>query len=190
MNLLPPLSFAASAPPEAELPPAEPGGLLDWEQAWQRLQERAEPAEPPPFGAPLPLPPALPLRPDLPPPTPTVVGAIDAMATATVQRLQAAAPLAEAAAAVPAAGQVWQVELPGAAGPGWQLRIEQARPQAPLQLELRVPLPLQMQARQQLGELDRRLREAGHDTLRARCSDRPGAPRRTGPLEETQERAR
>jgi hypothetical protein len=188
VNLLPPLSFTASAPPEAEPAPAACEGLEDWQQAWRRLHELPEPAEPAePLSLATPLPP---LRPDVPLPPPSVVGAVGAVeATATVSRLQAAAPLAEAAAARPADGQVWQVELPGAVGPAWQLRIEQARPQAALQLELRVPLPLQLQARQQLGELDRRLREAGHDTLRARLSDRPGAPRRTGPLDETQELA-
>jgi hypothetical protein len=68
--------------------------------------------------------------------------------------------------------RVWQVELP-AAQPGWQLRVEQLQPQAPLRLDLSVPLALQPHARRQLAELDKRLREAGHDVLGARLGDAP-----------------
>ncbi|HEY8878602.1 MAG TPA: hypothetical protein VIN03_13630 [Roseateles sp.] len=74
--------------------------------------------------------------------------------------------------------RVWQVELPGA-GPAWQLQVQQAQPQAPLNLELRVPPVAQSQARQQLGDLDKRLRDAGHDVLRSRLRDSRGR----GPVE-------
>jgi hypothetical protein len=79
--------------------------------------------------------------------------------------------------------RVWQVELP-AAGPAWQLRVEQAQPQAPLNLELRVPPVAQLQARQQLGDLDRRLREAGHDVLRTRLRDAARTDKRSRPVDE------
>lgn len=79
--------------------------------------------------------------------------------------------------------RVWQVELPGAAGPAWQLQVQQAQPQAPLNLELRVPPVAQSQARQQLGDLDKRLRDAGHDVLRSRLRG-ARAPSRRWPVDE------
>ncbi len=88
--------------------------------------------------------------------------------TPTAERIAAAArEVGAPAPALPAAARVWQVELPSS-GSSWQLRVEQAQPQAPLKLELHVPAVLQTQARQQLGDLDKRLRDAGHDVLRSR----------------------
>ncbi len=97
-----------------------------------------------------------------------------ALASPTAQRVEALRRLAEPA---PLA-RVWEVDLP-AAGPAWQLRVQQAQPLAPLSVELRVPAVVQVQARQQLGELDRRLREAGHDLLRPRLR----TSRSSGPVE-------
>lgn len=87
--------------------------------------------------------------------------------TVTAQRMDA---LLTQAPVTPS--RVWQVELP-AAQPGWQLRVEQLQPQAPLRLDLSVPLALQPQARRQLAELDKRLREAGHEVQGTRLSDSP-----------------
>jgi hypothetical protein len=56
--------------------------------------------------------------------------------------------------------------------------------QAPLNLELRVPPVAQLQARQQLGDLDRRLREAGHDVLRTRLRDAARTDKRSRPVDE------
>lgn len=88
--------------------------------------------------------------------------------SATAARLaEAAQQIGTPPAAAAALTQTWQVELPACA-PGWQLHIEQARPQAPLALELRVPPVLAAAAQQQLADLDRRLRDAGHELLRSR----------------------
>lgn len=97
-----------------------------------------------------------------------------ALASPTAQRVEALRQLAEPGPL----GRVWEVDLP-AAGPAWQLCVEQAQPLAPLSVELRVPAVVQAQARQQLGELDRRLREAGHDLLRPRLR----TSRSRGPVE-------
>jgi len=88
--------------------------------------------------------------------------------TATAERvIEAVRQIGEAAPAPIPAARVWQLELP-AVGQAWQLHVEQAQPQAPLNVELRVPPVAQTQARQQLADLDKRLREAGHDVLRSR----------------------
>lgn len=134
----------------------------DWRGAYQRLQAQAlEPAEPQAPDTPLPLQPAA-ARSEAPAPAPDLPPAAALPPTPTVQRVEAL--LAQA----PMAPQrVWQVELPSA-GAGWQLRVEQAQPQAPLLLELRVPAVLQPQARRQLADLDKRLRDTGHDVLASR----------------------
>lgn len=139
--------------------PPEPGPAEhDWRGAYQRVQAQ----EPLPSEAPLPLLPVGPRADAPPPPTPDAPPAAALPPTPTVQRVEAL--LAQA----PMAPQrVWQVELP-AAGAGWQLRVEQAQPQAPLLLDLRVPAVLQTQARRQLADLDRRLRDTGHDVLSSR----------------------
>jgi len=97
--------------------------------------------------------------------------------TATAERvIEAVRQIGEAAPAPIPAARVWQLELP-AVGQAWQLHVEQAQPQAPLNVELRVPPVAQTQARQQLGDLDKRLREAGHDVLRSRLrTDRKRGP--------------
>lgn len=165
--------------------PVDPG----WLEAYLRLraeapQEREPTPEPlpPVWPAALP-PPALPPAPVRPEP------AAVAPVTPTAQRLDAVRRLDEPALSAPPAARVWQVELPGVAGmtgaapgaePGWQLRIEQPQPLAPLSLTLQVHAQAQPLARQQLADLDRRLRLAGHDILRARCHD--GTPRAPGAL--------
>lgn len=201
---LPPLSLASTRVPAAPEPAGQPPEPMQrppasrerddarqWHSAYERLL-----AEDAPEGRPaadfldapeapalplLPPPPVLPVRPEMAPPAPPS-GLAPASATAQRLAAQAAAPLA--GASLPSGGgdvlRVWQVELPAVGpGPGWQLHVEQARPLAPLVLDLRVPAAAQLPARHQLAELDRRLREAGHDTLAARCSDRagPGARR-------------
>lgn len=101
-------------------------------------------------------------------------------ASPTVARMAAGLrQLAEPAPLAPSLARTWQVELPATA-PGWQLQIAQAHPQAPLALELRVPPALALQAQQQLGDLDRRLRDAGHELVRSRlrAGSRPGDRRR------------
>ena len=110
-----------------------------------------------------------------------------APATATTERVEALRQLAEAPAATQPAARVWQVDLPttlGVAGPGWQLHVEQAQPQAPLALDLRVPPAAQTQARQQLSDLDKRLRDAGHDVLRPRVRDASRSSKRSRPVDE------
>lgn len=159
--------------------PVDPG----WLEAYLRL--RAEtPLEREPTPEPLPpvWPAALPL-PALPPAPVRPEPAAVTPATPTAQRLDAVRRLAEPAPAAAPLARVWQVELPGAAPgaePGWQLRIEQPQPLAPLSLTLQVHAQAQPLARQQLADLDRRLRLAGHDILRARCHD--GTPRAPGAL--------
>lgn len=97
--------------------------------------------------------------------------ALPVEATVAAARIAALRALPE-----PGPVRVWQVELP-LAGPTWHLQLAQAHPQAPLELALRVPAVAQSQAREQLVDLDRRLREAGHDVQRARLR----TPRRPGP---------
>ncbi|MDR7333394.1 hypothetical protein [Roseateles asaccharophilus] len=124
---------------------------------------RAEAPEP--QSPAVPQPSLLPRVPQLPPEpslAPTPQGP-----TVTVQRIEA---LLSQQPLPPS--RVWQVEL-SAAQPGWQLRVEQLQPQAPLRLDLSVPAALQPQARRQLAELDKRLREAGHDVLGVRLHDSP-----------------
>lgn len=162
--------------------PATPLGA-DWLAAYLRLRgDDAPPREP--TAEPLPLWAAALPRPAVPaaPPRPEPAGL--APATPTAQRLDAVRRLAEPAPVAVPAARVWQVELPGAVAatdpvtgsePGWQLRIEQAQPLAPLSLTLQVPAQAQPLARQQLADLDRRLRLAGHDILRPGCEG--GTPR-------------
>ena len=90
---------------------------------------------------------------------------------------EAARQVAEPAACAPDTARLWQVALPGAAPglAGWQLQITQPHPQAPLMLDLRVPPAQGLQARQQLADLDRRLRESGHDLLRTRLRRADGS---------------
>jgi hypothetical protein len=178
-----PLLLSMALPLQRLALPAQPQGPNldaiepDWRSAYQRWGGAGTPAddaqaetgeaplqampEPPPW-----------LLQALTPPVPRDT-------VADVAPVRAAVPQTPAAQRVEALRQlgepdplarVWQVELP-AAGPAWQLRVEQAQPQAPLNLELRVPPVAQLQARQQLGDLDRRLREAGHDVLRTRLRD-------------------
>lgn len=99
-------------------------------------------------------------------------------ASPTVARMaEAARRIAEPVPTAGATLRIWQVELPGAA-PGWQLHIEQQQPQAPLALELRVPPVVAAHAQQQLADLDRRLRDAGHELLRSRLRQGGRAERR------------
>lgn len=147
----------------------------NWQQAYRRVSARQEdsPREgehdaAAPAGAPLasgwPMPDAgAPREP---------VGQV-APASATAMRMaEAARQVAAPAPAATDGGRLWQIDLPGSA-PGWRLEITQAQPQAPLALELRVPAVMALTAQQQLADLDRRLRDGGHELLRSRL--RPGA---------------
>lgn len=145
---------AADAPSPPEPGPSEPAWLNAYQQ--RLLQQDPAPAEPLPV---------LGLKPHTPEPELPRVAAL--APTETVQRVEAL--LVQAPVAPP---RVWQVELP-AAGPGWQLRVEQAQPQAPLLLDLRVPAVLQTQARRALADLDKRLRDTGHDVLSSRLQGQP-----------------
>ena len=155
------LALPELAPPPVDArDPSEP----DWRQAYLRLREQqpheAEPALPMPALSPAPREPA---------PEAAAVGPVPA--TPTMQRLEAARQLAEPVPTAAPLARSWQVELPAGGGTAWRLQVEQAQPLAPLNLELRVPPVAQTQARQQLGDLDKRLREAGHDVLRSRLRD-------------------
>ncbi|MGQ3096307.1 MAG: hypothetical protein ACT6RP_22855 [Roseateles sp.] len=182
----PGLASPEALPPQAPPVPAhatEP----DWRNALLRLraqdEETTRTPEPEPESRPLATLPVTPTPPQPAPDVPAPVGAVTP-STPTTEKLVALQQLAEAnTTAVPLA-RTWQVELPAtAAGPTWQLHVEQAQPLAPLNLALRVPPAAQSQARQQLSDLDRRLREAGHDVLRPRLSDvRSG--KRFPPLDE------
>lgn len=185
MNLLPfPFLLTLPVPPQRPTPGGQPltppdATEPDWRSAY--LRWRGDEEEPP---TPLPEPPppmlqalAAPAPRDEPAPDVAAPRALPAMPTPAAERVDALRQLAEPG---PLA-RVWQVELP-AAGPAWQLRVEQVQPQAPLVLELRVPPAAQPQARQQLADLDRRLREAGHDILRPRV--RAAADKRQRPVDE------
>lgn len=179
------------APPHADA--VEP----DWRHAYQRSRDAGTPTqaeaqtqtgsetESETERAPEPLPEPLPLLQALTPPPPReavpVVAEVRSAVpqTPAAQRVEALRQLGEPGALA----RVWQVELP-AAGPAWQLRVEQAQPQAPLSLELRVPPVAQLQARQQLGDLDKRLRDAGHDVLHPRLRDTSRGARRSRPVDE------
>lgn len=149
--------------------PAAPRGLGESPRRAAGPLPRADDS-PAPQAPPMPLPLAGDAKPEVAESRP----APPAPASPTTERIEALRQLNEPA---PVA-RVWQVELPGA-GPAWQLQVQQAQPQAPLNLELRVPPVAQSQARQQLGDLDKRLRDAGHDVLRSRLRD----SRRRGPVE-------
>jgi hypothetical protein len=141
--------------------------------------DTAPPAALETLAAPLPTPaPWALLRQHGAPPAGAVRGAEPPSATAA-RLAEAAQQIGTPPAAAAGLPQTWQVELPACA-PGWQLHIEQARPQAPLALELRVPPLLAAAAQQQLADLDRRLRDAGHELLRSRLrhAGREGARRR------------
>ncbi|RZL98173.1 MAG: hypothetical protein EOP73_23315 [Variovorax sp.] len=189
----------------ADAQPVEPdagadAGALDWQSAWQRVraqdeeaqqeqQDHEPPGDQPQVAAPLgPLVPFVPPAPARLPPEPPAEGApvrALAPATPTTERMAALQQLAETHPATGPLARVWQVELPAAvAGPAWQLRVEQAQPLAPLGLELRVPSVAQLQARQQLSDLDKRLRDAGHDVLRPRLRDTSRSARRSRPVDE------
>lgn len=171
-------------PPDAAAP--------DWRSALLRLRQRAQDEETLPAPAPAPERPAEPLallpplaltpRP-VPPEAPAPVSGL-APATPTTRKIDALRQLADAPPAAVPVARAWQVELPGAvAGAAWQLHVEQAQPKAPLTLVLQVPPAAQAQARQQLGELDKRLRDAGHDVLRPRVTDARSG-KRFPPLDE------
>lgn len=170
------------AAPEAAPSPVRhrDAGEPDWRSAYQRLREQ-DPTEPE-IPSPMPLVPTAP-RPD---PAPDTTPAVGILPTPTAARVEAARRLAEPQAEVVAATRTWQVELGATAGTAWQLRVEQAQPLAPLQLELRVPPVAQSQARQQLGDLDKRLREAGHEVLRSRLRDATRTDKRSLPVDEVQ----
>lgn len=170
---------AAAALPEAAPQPvaARDAGEPDWRQAYQRLREQ-EPREPEPS---LPL---LATPPRAPHEAAAETAAVRALpATPTVERLEAIRQLAEPTPTAAPLARSWQVELPTAGGAAWRLQVEQAQPQAPLNLELRVPPVAQTQARQQLGDLDKRLRDAGHDVLRSRLRDASRTDRRQLPVD-------
>lgn len=169
---------------EGATPPVTPrdAGEPDWQSAYQRRREEEQPAEPdavpsllgllPAMSAPMPLPleaaPVAEVR--------AASAAPDA--TATTARIDAVRQLADANPAATPVARSWQVELPGTrTGTAWQLHIEQAQPQAPLNLALHVPPVAQSQARQQLSDLDKRLRDAGHDVLRPRVRAARGGKR-------------
>jgi hypothetical protein len=174
---------APAATPDAAPPPAsdrDRSAEPDWRSAYLRLRER-EPTEPAPVLPVL----AVLARPSRQPaPEVAEVRSAAATPTATAARLEAVRLLAQPGPSAPSQARVWQVELP-AAGPGWQLHLEQAQPLAPLAMELRVPKAAQSQARQQLGDLDKRLREAGHDVLRPRVRT-ARAGQRSRPVDEAQ----
>lgn len=171
----------ARAPRAAPHPEAEPG----WQQAYRQAREpaacgddeqRSVPDRDTPAPEPLPtwlMPPLTP--PALPVPTPVLAAGRVEPASATATRMaEAARQVAAPPMPTPALAQLWQVQLPGSAA-GWQLQIVQAQPQAPLALELRVPPAQALQAQHQLADLDRRLRDGGHELLRSRI--RPGTRR-------------
>jgi hypothetical protein len=173
------LPHTRSAPRTA----AEP----DWRSAYQRRRAQdEEPAAEPTADAWNAVPPLAAWVPrEAAPDVPAVRAAVPA--TATTERVEALRQLAEAPAAAQPVARVWQVDLPatpGVAGPGWQLHVEQAQPQAPLALDLRVPPAAQTQARQQLSDLDKRLRDAGHDVLRPRVRDAARSSKRSRPVDE------
>ena len=157
----------------------------DWRSALLRRRaqddEATAPAEPVPVASLL-------VTPTPPPQTPQAPTAVSAVApsTPTTEKIDALRQLTDAHPAAAAVARSWQVELPAsAAGPAWQLHIQQAQPLAPLNLELRVPPAAQSQARQQLSDLDKRLREAGHDVLRPRVSQARDSKRSAPPDEVT-----
>jgi hypothetical protein len=167
----PPTPHAHPTSP-APAAPTEPG----WQQAYRRVSARQD--DSPREGEPDATAPAVDTVPTFVPLTPgqpmaeapaprEPVGQV-APASATALRMAEAAR--QVAAPAPAAvdgARIWQIELPGTA-PGWQLQITQAQPQAPLALELRVPAVMALPAQQQLADLDRRLRDGGHELLRSR----------------------
>lgn len=168
---------ALMASAEAALPttpaPLPTHAAPDWQSALLRRRAQDDDfdeadglAEPTPLAPPLAA-----LLPAAPPDAPVPVGGL-APTTPTTEKIDALRQLADAAPAAVPVARAWQVELPAAAaGAAWQLHIEQLQPAAPLNLELRVPPAAQSQARQQLADLDKRLRDAGHDVLRPRLGD-------------------
>lgn len=160
---------------------AEPGWQLAYRQARQPAssadderrpapEDDAQPHEPlPTWLMPTLTPPASPA-----PPPAQAPGRIETASPTAARMAEAAREVATPPVPTSALTQHWQVELPGSAA-GWQLQIVQAQPQAPLALELRVPPAQALQAQHQLADLDRRLRDGGHELLRSRI--RPGARR-------------
>jgi len=173
----------AMATPQA-LPPQdahrETGDESDWRNAYLRLREQ-DPCETEPV---LPVLPVMVRATRDPASETTEVRSVSA--TPTMERLAAMRQLGEPRPLANPEARIWQVELPAAAGPAWQLHVEQAQPLAPLNLELRVPQVAQSQARQQLGELDKRLRDAGHDVLRSRLRDGARTDKRRRPVDEVE----
>ncbi|RZA10473.1 MAG: hypothetical protein EOP93_24730, partial [Lysobacteraceae bacterium] len=104
----------------------ESGDENDWRSAYLRLREQ-DPAELEP------LPPVLPaLARTTHEAAPEVAEVRSVTSTPTIERLEVMRLLAESnPAAVPGA-RIWQIDLPAASGPAWQLHVEQAQPQAPL----------------------------------------------------------
>lgn len=189
------LQAGASADALPQAPDARgEAGEPDWQSAWQRVRAQGEDRDQE-QGQDKEESPEAPATPSFVPPVPAwvprdlapEVAGLRAMAptTPTTERMAALQQLAEPGPATVPGGRVWQVALPAAgAGPAWQLRVEQAQPLAPLSLELRVPPVAQLQARQQLGDLDKRLRDAGHDVLRPRVRDTSRSARRSRPVDE------
>ncbi|MGM9482132.1 hypothetical protein ACS5PN_13170 [Roseateles sp. NT4] len=166
------------SPATAEaLPIPQESGAWGWRNAGSGLRNESETA------AIEPTPPAtvglLP-TPGMPEPALTHIAPLSPTALRVIEAVQ---QVAEPAPASTPLARVWQVELPST-GPAWQLRVEQAQPQAPLQLELRVPPVVQAQARQQLTDLDKRLRDAGHEVLRLRLKQASRSGKSRGPLDE------
>jgi hypothetical protein len=180
-----PLLLSMALPLQRLALPAQPQGPNldaiepDWRSAYQRWGGAGTPADDAqaetgeaPLQA-LPEPPPWLLQ-ALTPPVPRDT-------VADVAPVRAAVPQTPAAQRVEALRQLGE---PDPLARVWQLRVEQAQPQAPLNLELRVPPVAQLQARQQLGDLDRRLREAGHDVLRTRLRDAARTDKRSRPVDE------
>lgn len=166
-------------------------GLADpgWQQAYRRASARVEDETPEHATDELTAPPdpmpawPLPARPLPTPEAPARLepaGRVEPASATAVRMAEAVRQVAAPPLAVTEA-RLWQIELPGAA-PGWQLQITQTQPLAPLALELRVPTVMAPQAQQQLADLDRRLRDNGHELLRSRLrpGTRPADRRRRG----------
>lgn len=182
--------FALLSTLRARQPQAAPHSTTEpsWQQAYRRVSARPDEAlARPETDAPAPPPellntvlPPRPLQPAIEAPAPReATGRVEPGSATAVRMVEAARAVATPPATSALAPRLWQIELPGSAA-GWQLQIHQAQPQAPLALALQVPPVMALQAQQQLADLDRRLREGGHELLRSRLrtAARPGDRRR------------